>query len=64
MAHPIIVGSASNTSLDSTLTPSLRPDGSNVESEIQKYGENVNKMTKDEDEESILRKARLIERYC
>ncbi|CAM0953360.1 unnamed protein product [Alopecurus aequalis] len=58
-AHPIVVGSALNTLLNSA--PSLKTDGSNVESEIQKCEENVNQMTHKEYEDSILRKARLIE---
>ncbi|XP_047094521.1 chromatin modification-related protein EAF1 B-like isoform X2 [Lolium rigidum] len=58
-AHPIGVGSALNTLPESA--PSLKTDASNVESEIQKCGENVNQMTNKEYEDSILRKARLIE---
>uniref|UniRef100_M8C2F0 HSA domain-containing protein n=1 Tax=Aegilops tauschii TaxID=37682 RepID=M8C2F0_AEGTA len=56
-AHPIVIGSA--TLVDST--PSLKTDGSKAESEIQKNGESVNKMTDKEHEDSILREARLIE---
>uniref|UniRef100_A0ACD5TCW4 Uncharacterized protein n=1 Tax=Avena sativa TaxID=4498 RepID=A0ACD5TCW4_AVESA len=58
-AHPIVVGSALNTLPESA--PSLKTDGSNVESGIQKCGENVNQMANKEHEDSILRKARLIE---
>ncbi|KAM3300794.1 hypothetical protein ACQJBY_041693 [Aegilops geniculata] len=56
-ARPIVIGSA--TLVDST--PSLKTDGSKAESEIQKNGESVNKMTDKEHEDSILREARLIE---
>ncbi|XP_044985271.1 chromatin modification-related protein EAF1 B-like [Hordeum vulgare subsp. vulgare] len=58
-AHPIVIGSAPNTLVDST--PSLKTDGSKAESEIRKNGESVNKMTDKEHEDSILREARLIE---
>lgn len=53
-AHNIV-----NTLVESG--PSLKTDESNVESEIKKRGENVNQMANKEYEDSILRKARLIE---
>jgi hypothetical protein len=58
-ACPIVVVPALNTLPESA--PSLKTDVSNMESEIKKCGENVNQMANKEYEDSILRKARLIE---
>lgn len=58
-AHPTVVGPALNTFPDST--PSSKTYGSNVVSEIKKCGESLSTMTNKEYEDSILRKACLIE---